>query len=98
MLNSFITSETLLSSETFRRTLSTRYVIPDYFWTDTFQRSNGFFGCHDLYDEEGKLKTHSIDIPIVQSTQPLLTLDHSNMLPVHSKAGYGQGRRQSERI
>ena len=62
MLISFITSEALLSSDTFRQTLSTQYVIPDHFWTDAMQRSNGFFGCQDIYDEEGKLRTHSIDM------------------------------------
>ena len=70
-LNRFIASEAILSSDTFRRTLSTRYMIPDHFWTDTYQRSNGFFGCQDTYDEEGKLKIHSIDIAIVQSTKAL---------------------------
>ena len=71
ILNRFIASEALLSSHTFRRTLSTRYMIPDHFWTDAYQRSNGFFGCQDTYDEEGKLKTHSIDIALVQSTHAL---------------------------
>ena len=71
ILNRFVASEALLSSDTFRRTLSTRYAIPDHFWTDACQRSNGFFGCQDTYDEERKLKTHSIDIAIVQSTRAL---------------------------
>ncbi len=71
ILNRFFASEALLSSNTFRRTLSTRYMIPDHFWTDACQRSNGFFGCQDACDEEGKLKTHSIDIAIVQSTRAL---------------------------
>ena len=71
MLNRFITSEALSSSTTFRRALSTQYMIPDHFWTDACQRSNGFFGCQDTYDEEGKLKTHSSDIAIAQSTQAL---------------------------
>ena len=71
ILNRFVASEALLSSDTLRRTLSTRYVIPDHFWTDACQRSNGFFGCQDTYDEERKLKTHSIDITIIQSTRAL---------------------------
>ena len=46
-------------------------MIPDHFWADAYQRSNGFFGCQDTCDEEGKLKIHSIDIAVVQSTQAL---------------------------
>lgn len=64
-------------------------MIPDCFWTDAFQRSNGFFGCQDIYDEEGKLETHSIDIVIVQFAF-LLTVGRSYMVPIHSKAGYDQ--------
>ena len=71
MLNRFIASEALLSSDTFRRTLSTQYMIPISFWSDACQRSNGFFGCRDIYDEKGKLNSHSIDIAIVQSTEAL---------------------------
>ena len=87
MLTRFITSESLLSSDTLRQALSTRYIIPDYFWTDAFQRYNGFFGCQDIYNEEGKLKTHSIDMPWSRPHRLLLTLDHSHMLPLYSKAG-----------
>lgn len=46
-------------------------MIPDHLWTDACQRSNGFFDCQDIYDEGGKLKVHSIDMVIVQSTQAL---------------------------
>ena len=70
-INSFVASEAIFSSDAFRRTLSNRYLIPDQFWTDACQRSNGFFGCQDAYDEEGKLKTHSIDMDMLQSTQAL---------------------------
>ena len=71
MLNRFIALEAVLSSNTFRRTLSTRYMIPNHFWTDACQRSNGFFGYQDAYHEEGKLKTHSIGMTILESTQAL---------------------------
>ena len=33
-------------------------MIPDHLWTDACQRSNGFFGCQDTYDEGRKLKVH----------------------------------------
>ena len=69
--NRFAASGAFLSSDTFRQNLSTRYMIPDHFWTDACQHSNGFFGCEDTYDEGRKLKVHSIDLAIVQSTQAL---------------------------
>ncbi len=70
-LNRFAASGAFLSSDTFRQNLSTRYMIPDHFWTDTYKHSNGFFGCEDIYDEGRKLKVHSINLAIVQSTQAL---------------------------
>lgn len=67
----FAASEAHSSSDTFRQNLSSRYMIPDHFWTDACKRSNGFFGCQDIYNEERKLDIHSINIAIVQSTQAL---------------------------
>lgn len=65
-------------------------MIPDHFWTDACQRSNGFFGCQDTYDEERKLNTHSNDLAIVKTTCLLLTADHSYMVPILGKTGCGR--------
>lgn len=61
--NSFADPETFLLNEQFRQSLCTRYGIPEYFWTEACQRSNGFFGCQDMYDEAQRSRIHSINIP-----------------------------------
>lgn len=85
-LNRFAASKPLLSSDAFRQIPSTQYMIPDHFWTDVCQESNGFFGCQDKYDKGRKLKSHNIEI----TSTPhgfLLTADDSHVVPIFDKAG-----------
>ena len=56
---SFAHIEPFLRSEPLRQRLSSRYRIPNCFWSEACQRSNGFFGCSDAFDNKMKLQRHS---------------------------------------
>ena len=69
--DSFATSRQFLSNNAFRQSVSRRYAIPDHFWDDTYQLSNGFFGCQDVNDKEGKLNVHSMNLMMSDYTDYL---------------------------
>src|SRR5438876_11552974 len=59
MAISFAPSSIFRAPLRLRQDLSDRYTIPSCFWTDVSGSSSGFFGCHDSYDEEGKVEGYS---------------------------------------
>lgn len=48
-----------MSSNIHRTHLKERYRIPPLFWTTLCQRSNGYFGCEDVYDDKDRLLCHN---------------------------------------
>lgn len=48
-----------MSSNINRTHLKERYRIPPLFWTTLCQRSNGYFGCEDVYDDKNRLLCHN---------------------------------------
>lgn len=55
---SFAASKAFLDSEDLRSTLSARYAVPQILWTPLCLKSNGYFGCKDIYDAHGNVEGH----------------------------------------
>ena len=53
----FASSDTIFESEDLRSCISSVYDIPPVFWSESCQKSNGFFGCQDIANEDGLLKS-----------------------------------------
>jgi hypothetical protein len=54
---SFVPSSVYLRSKHLRQDLSRRFQIPAWFWGERYQRSNGSFGCDDVYDNDMQAHT-----------------------------------------
>lgn len=48
-----------MSNDILRTRLQEDYHVPPLFWTKGCQRSNGYFGCEDIYDDNNYLLCHN---------------------------------------
>lgn len=55
----FLETASFMSNDNLRTRLQERYRIPRLFWTTLCRRSNGYFGCEDIYDDKKSLLCHN---------------------------------------
>lgn len=55
----FLETAGFKSNDILRTRLQEEYQIPPLFWTTLCQRSNGYFGCEDIYDDNHCLLCHN---------------------------------------